>query len=429
MAIDSMVGAARGRMALLVAWYREMSGGQRQTFLACYCGHALDAMDTQLYSWVVPSLLSLWGLTKAEAGEIGTAALLASAIGGWGAGILADRIGRVRTLQITILWFATFSLLSGLAQDYAQLFMARAMLGLGFGGETAVSAVLIGEVVAAKHRGKGAGLVQSGWSLGSLLAAGVATGLFSILPEEQAWRGIFFVGFLPAVLVLVIRRFLAEPVVAAESRMRLNARDEETHILTIFAPPILKTTILAALVSTGSLGGNCTLWIWLPTFLKTVRGLSVLNTGGFLVVMICGAFTGYVVGSYLTDRIGRRPHFLAFAVGSLIAVSVYTLVPINNTAMFFLGFPLGFFSSGIFAAIGAYFTELFPTPARGSGLGFAFNFGRGVGATFPLLVGYLSTTMPLGNAIGVFAALAYAVLLSALLFLPETRGRELTAEI
>ena len=144
--------------------------------------------------------------------------------------------------------------------------------------------------------------------------------------------------------------------------------------------------------------------------------------------MICGAFTGYVVGSYLTDRIGRRKHFVVFALGSLVTVYAYTLIPISNTVMLFLGFPLGFFSSGIFAAIGAYFTELFPTPIRASGQGFAFNFGRGVGALFPMLVGYLGATMPLGTAIGVFALFAYAMVLAALLFLPETRGRVLTAE-
>ncbi|HEX7968376.1 MAG TPA: MFS transporter, partial [Stellaceae bacterium] len=251
---------------------------------------------------------------------------------------------------------------------------------------------------------------------------------FYVLPEAQAWRAVFFVGLLPALLVFVIRRFVAEPEVFKAGRKRSEQRGQEASFLAIFSRPILKTTILSALISTGSLGGNYTLSIWLPAYLKTVRGLSVLNTGGFLAVMICGAFTGYVVGSYLTDRIGRRKHFVVFAVGSLITVYAYTLIPISNAAMFFLGFPLGFFSSGIFAAIGAYYTELFPTPIRASGQGFAFNFGRGVGAMFPMLVGYLSARMPLGTAIGVFALFAYVLVLGALLFLPETRGRELTAE-
>lgn len=427
MVVGTPVIAGAAEKPTPITWYREMSAVQKRTFWTCYGGHALDAMDTQLYSWVVPSLLALWGLSKAQAGEIGTAALLASALGGWGAGLLADRIGRVRTLQLTILCFASFSFLSGLAQNGTQLFIARALLGLGFGGETAVSAVLIAEVIAAQHRGKGAGLVQSGWSLGSLLAAGVATLAFSLLPADAAWRAVFFVGLLPAVLVFVIRRFVAEPPVFAESRRRIDARGEETHFLAIFTPAMLKITIPAALISVGALGGNFTMSIWLPTYLKTVRGLSVLNTGSFLAVMICGQFCGYLAGVYLTDRFGRRPHFVVFALGSLVTIVAYTLIPISDGAMFVLGIPMGFFSSGIFAAIGAYYTELFPTPMRGSGQGFAFNFGRGVGALFPMLVGILSTEMPLGTAIGVFAVAAYALVLGALVFLPETRGRELSA--
>lgn len=421
------IAGSREKLAL-ITWYREMSAVQKRTFWTCYGGHALDAMDTQLYSWVIPSLLALWGLSRAEAGEIGTAALLASALGGWGAGLLADRIGRVRTLQLTILCFAAMSFLSGLAQNGTQLFIARALLGLGFGGETAVSAVLIAEVIAARHRGKGAGLVQSGWSLGSMLAAGAATLAFGLLPEAAAWRAVFFVGLLPAGLVFVIRRFVAEPQVFEESRRRIAADGQATGLLAIFAPAMLKITVPAALISVGALGGNYAMSIWLPTFLKTVRGLSALNTGGFLAVMICGQFLGYVAGSYLTDRFGRRPHFVIFALGSLVTIFAYMLVPIGNTAMLFLGLPLGFFSSGIFAAVGAYYTELFPTPLRGSGQGFAFNCGRGIGALFPMLVGIMSARMPLGTAIGIFAVAAYALVLGALLFLPETRGRALGAE-
>src|SRR5260370_28573300 len=109
----------------------------------------------------------------------------------------------------------------------------------------------------------------------------------------------------------------------------------------------------------------------------------------------------------------------------MAAVLVYTHVEVTNTQMLLLGFPLGFFASGIFSGMGAFFTELFPTRIRGSGQGFSYNFGRGVGALFPSLVGYLSATMPLGRAIGVFAASAYAVLFVAAVLLPETRGGEL----
>ena len=110
---------------------------ERRAFTACAGGWALDAMDVQLYSFVIPTLIAIWGITRGQAGELGTAALLVSAVGGWLAGWLADRYGRVRTLQVAILWFAVFTFLSGLAQNFEQLFAARALMGLGFGGEWA----------------------------------------------------------------------------------------------------------------------------------------------------------------------------------------------------------------------------------------------------------------------------------------------------
>ena len=106
----------------------------------------------------------------------------------------------------------------------------------------------------------------------------------------------------------------------------------------------------------------------------------------------------------------------------------YTELPIDDTWMLVLGFPLGFFASGIFSGMGAFLTENFPTRMRGSGQGFAYNFGRGIGALNPTFVGLLSTTLPLGQSIGVFAGIAYGIVVIMALLLPKTKGRELSAE-
>ena len=153
-----------------------------------------------------------------------------------------------------------------------------------------------------------------------------------------------------------------------------------------------------------------------------------LGTGGYLAIVIFGSFVGYLVSAYLTDRIGRRANFILFAVCSVVTVLVYTQLPITDTMMLFLGLPLGFFASGIFSGMGAFLTENFPTRIRGSGQGFAYNFGRGVAALNPTFVGLLSATLTLGQSIGVFAIIAYGIMIAAALALPETKGRELTAE-
>jgi sugar phosphate permease len=127
--------------------------------------------------------------------------------------------------------------------------------------------------------------------------------------------------------------------------------------------------VLTSLLATGAQGGYYAITTWLPTYLKTERKLSVIGTGGYIAVIIIGSFIGYLVGAYLADRIRRRANFILYAVCSLITVLVYTQLPIDDTLMLLLGFPLGFFASGLFSGMGAFLTENFPTRMRGSGQG------------------------------------------------------------
>src|SRR3954451_23387001 len=155
----------------MLAWFSDLTPKERRTMGACFGGWSLDALDVQIYSFVIPTLLALWGISKAEAGILGTVTLLLSAFGGWIAGMLSDRYGRVRVLQITIVWFALFTFLSGFTNSFTQLFVLRGLQGLGFGGEWAVGSVLMGEAIRAQHRGKAVGTVQGGWAIGWAIAA------------------------------------------------------------------------------------------------------------------------------------------------------------------------------------------------------------------------------------------------------------------
>jgi MFS family permease len=422
-AADSAAGTRRRALA----WISELEPRERRAFGACVGGWALDAMDVQMYSFVIPALIATWGITRAQAGVLGTAALLVSAVGGWLAGWIADRFGRVRTLQLAILWFAIFTFLSGLAQNYEQLFVARALLGLGFGGEWAAGAVLLGESIRAEHRGKALGIMQAGWAVGWGMATILYAVFFTLLPLQTAWRALFLVGIAPAVLVFFVRRYVEEPPVYLESRKQLAARGDRPSFFEIFKPPLLRITLLGGLMGTGAQGGYYAVMTWMPTFLRNERGLSILDSTAYLAVLIVGAFCGYLSGGFLSDRIGRRFQFLIFAIGAGIVAFTYTSLSFGNTAMLVLGFPLGFFASGVFSAMGAFYTEHFPTRVRGVGQGFAYNLGRATGALFPTLVGYVSGSMPLGQAIGVFAALAYATMAVAAFLLPETKGKVLAA--
>jgi MFS family permease len=407
----------------LLAWFQELSGQEKKALMAAYGGWSMDAFDFMIYTFLIPTLIAAWQITNGQAGLILTSALLVSSVGGWAAGVLADRWGRVRVLQITIGWFALFTFLSGFTNSFEELLFTRSMQGLGLGGEWAVGSVMIGEIIRPQHRGKAVGTVQSGWAVGWGVAAILFTVFYTVLPEDLAWRALFWVGVLPALLVFYVRKNVREPEVSTATRERVE--EHGGSFLEIFSPALLRTTVLASLMTTGMQGGYYAVTTWLPTFLETERALSVIGTGGYLVVIIVGSFIGYLVSAFLADYLGRRNTFFIFAVGSACIAAFYTFIPISNAAMLVLGFPLGFFVSGNFSGVGAFLTELYPSRVRGSGQGFTYNFGRAVGALFPALVGFMSARMNLGTAIGWFAGIAFVLVVFAVSQLPETRGKEL----
>jgi len=407
----------------MIAWFADLTTRERRTMGACFGGWSLDALDVQIFSFVIPSLLALWKISAGQAGELATITLLVSAFGGWLAGALADRFGRVRVLQVTILWYAFFTFLCGFAQDFNQLFVFRALQGLGFGGEWAAGAVLMGEVIRDKYRGRAVGLVQTGWSIGWGAAALLYTILIATLPEAYAWRALFWIGIAPAGLVFWIRRFVQEPELNRSSA----APTSIWHIFAALKPPYLSTTWRVSMMVAGAQGGSYALTIWLPTYLKTVRHISSVGTGSYLMVLILGAFFGFLSGAYLADGIGRKPTFLLSAIGSVVLTLVYLFAPISNDWILPVGFLLGYISLVMFSPMGSFMTELYPTAVRGVGQGFCYNAGRGIGALFPAMVGFLAAGFGLGTAIAVFSIVAYGIMIVALLMLPETRGRSLAS--
>ena len=405
-------------------WLQHTSVRQRRTLLAGFLGYGVDGFDFMIYSFVIPTLLTAWSMTKAQAGLIATAALLTSAAGGWAAGVLADRYGRVRLLQLTVAWFAAFTFLSGFTQTYGELLVTRALQGLGFGGEWAVGSVLVAETIAARHRGRAAGLVQSSWAVGWAVAALAFWAIYALVPAEIAWKILFWIGIGPALLVLYVRRRVEESPLYLASR-RTRRGPVSWDFLLIFRGRLLPVTTLASLLCCGMLGAYYSVTIWLPTYLKIERHLSVAGTAGYLLVLIGGSFAGYLTGAWLSDLLGRRRCVIGFALGGALLIVGYTRVPITDGEMLLLGFPLGFFLSGIFSGIGAFLAELYPSAVRGSGQGFCYSAGRAVGALGPALIGAGSTHHALGTLIGASTLGAYLLVILAAWALPETRGRVL----
>jgi MFS family permease len=406
----------------MLQWFGTLSRNEKRAFWACFSGWGLDAMDTQMYALTLPTLIALWGMSKGQAGFLGTIVLIFAALGGWIAGMLADRYGRVRILQLTIVWFSVFTFLSGLTHSFGQLLISRSLQGLGFGGEWAVGAVLISETIRAEVRGRVVGAIQAGWAVGYAIAVVISTLLFTYLPAAAAWRVFFFIGLAPALLVIWIQRNIAEaPVFKAEGR----AERAKTSMWEVFGRPYRSTVAKAVLLTFGIYGGNYVMITWLPAYLKMVLHLSIASVGGYLAINILGSFSGAFLNGWMADAVGRRMTFIVIACGQAVAVGIYTLAPINLMATLWLGFVLGTLQSGTAAGTGAFLAELFPTHIRGTAQGFTGNAGRAIGAVMPTIVGILSANMKLAAAMGLCACASYVIVVVAALLLPETRGRDL----
>lgn len=402
-----------------------MTRAERGSLLAGGLGWMLDAFDVMLYSMVLADLLSRFGMSKSIAGLLGSLTLVASAIGGFYFGFVADRIGRARALSIAILVYSLASAACGFSQTVIELGIFRFILGLGMGGEWAAGAALVAETWPAEHRGKALGVMQSTWAIGEMLAALVA---LSILPH-YGWRAVFFVGVLPGLLAFWIQRRVPEPEIW-QRRKATAGGAPHVPLSRLWAKDIRWTGILATAMNTCGMFGYWGLFIWMPAYFSLPvadggRGLSLTKTMAWLVVTGVGKWLGYALFGFAADFFGRRRTYFWYLFIAAILAPVYGWIH-NPLWLLALGPVLAFFGTGFFSGFPAIASEIFPSEIRATAMGLSYNFGRGVSAFAPPIVGALADFfgLSLGHS---FIILGAAFLLGALLTLtlPETRGRQL----
>jgi len=406
---------------------RTITPAQWRTLWAAFLGWALDGMDILLYAFALPSIRHEFGLSAATAGALASVTLLASAVGGIGFGILADRYGRVRMLIVSILVYSVFTALTATARTLPELVLWRTLVGLGLGGEWATGSVLVSETWPSAHRGKAIGFVQSGWAIGYILAAGCA----AVVLPRFGWRVLFAIGILPALVTLWIRRRVPEPEIWRRERTASAAR-VRIPFATILRPPFRRRLLAAAFACACVLFAYWGLFTWIPTFLSTPAdaggaGLGIVRSALWIVPMQLGAFAGYLTFGFAADRIGRRPAFIGFLVAAAAVVPIYCLGARNEIALLVLGPLVGFFGHGYFSVFGSMLSELFPTRVRATAQGFAYNSGRALSAFAPLAIGAVADRAGLGAALACTSAF-FLMGAVASLALPETRGVALDAE-
>ncbi len=403
-----------------MSFWNEASPAARKALIAASLGWLLDAFDVMLYALILTAVVKDLGLTLATGGQLASLTLAASAIGGLVFGVVADKLGRTRALSLSILLYSVFTFACGLAQNVWQLAIFRFLLGLGMGGEWASGATLVSETWPEKHRGKALGIMQSCWAIG-YGAAALVVGL--VLPT-YGWRAVFFVGIIPALFTLWIRRNLEEPEMWLAVRHRTSAPQHPSTSAPFAWPLVITLTAMNAATMFAWWGLN----LWVPSYLSLPVeqggiGLSTTTMSMFVIAMQVGMWFGYVTFGFISDTFGRKPTYVSYLVFAAALVWAYgsTREPMYLLA---LGPFVAFFGTGYFSGFGAVASEIFPTAIRATALGVTYNSGRLLSAAAPFVIGSLAQAEGFGVA---FTITAVAFLIAALLWIgiPETRGRQM----
>ena len=389
-----------------------------RALFAAQAGWMLDAMDFLLFTFAVVAIQKEFALSTATMGALTSVALVASALGGIAFGRIADAVGRVRALTISILVYSFAT--AGLATAAAlwQLVAWRVAVGFGMGGEWSAGSVLVAESWPAQHRAKAMGIMQSGWAIGALIAASLS----ALVLGRFGWRVLFLIGVVPAAVTFFIRRHVEEPKVWLERR-------EGARWTEMFSAPFLRRTVIATLLASSVLIAYWGVITWLPAFLaspveKGGAGLTVTKSAAWLIALQAGAFFGYTTFGWFADRLGRRVAFTLFMIAAAIIVPIFAFRARSPAMLLTLGPLVGYFAHGYFSLFGAMLAELFPTRFRASAQGFCYNGGRLASAAAPLAIGAAAQRHGLGTAIAV-DALFFAVAAVLIWLLPETKGSEL----
>ena len=397
------------------AFWKEATPEARKALVAASLGWLLDAFDVMLYALILTAVIQDLDLSRETGGLMASLTLGASAVGGLIFGVVADKLGRTRALNLSILLYSVFTFACGFAQNVWQFAAFRVLLGIGMGGEWASGATLVSETWPEKHRGKALGIMQSCWAIGYGLAAIVV----AIVLPRFGWRAVFFVGIIPALFTLWIRRSVREPEMWTRRAAQPAGAGAFPWKLAFFLAAMNAATMFAWW------GLN----LWVPSYLSLPStqggvGLSTETMAMFVVAMQVGMWFGYVTFGFISDTLGRRPTYIGYLVIAALLVWIYGMVR-EPMVLLVLGPFVAFFGTGYFSGFGAVASEIFPTSIRATALGVTYNSGRLLSAVAPYVVGSMAQRRGFGPA---FTLTAFAFLAAALFWIgiPETRGRKMT---
>src|SRR5689334_24462557 len=411
-----------------VAWWREPTKDQWYAWWAAWLGWTLDAFDFTFFLLIINPIADEFGVPTAEVAIVFTLTLWMRLVGAVASGWLADRIGRKTPLMISIFWYSICNFIAGFSPSFLFLLIFRTLLGIGMGAEWPAGAALAMEQWPIRSRGFMSGVLQGSWSIGFLLSS-VIYGLFY---DYIGWRGMLWIGVLPALSIVWIRYYVKEPEVWLENRRQQREQNREVRapLIAIFKPGLLGNTLMACWWMASNFVLYYSIWALFATHLQADLKLTTMGTAVPFMVANILRFLGMAFWGWTADFIGRR---WAMMIPAAIAIPVapmylFTADPLWIT----IGFGLqGAFGGALYSQLPAYLSERFPTEVRATGSAFCYHQGAILGGLVAPVLAYFATTYHLGYAIPmavgtVTAAISVVIALS---LSPETKGKELVSEL
>jgi len=411
-----------------VAWWREPTKDQWYAWWAAWLGWTLDAFDFTVFLLIIKPIADEFQVPTTEVAIVFTLTLWMRLVGAVASGWLADRVGRKLPLMISIFWYSICNFIAGFSPTFMFLLVFRTLLGIGMGAEWPAGAALAMEQWPIRTRGFMSGVLQGSWSIGFLLSS-VIYGLFY---DQIGWRGMLWIGVLPALSIVWIRYYVKEPPIWVENRrqQREEKREVRAPLIKIFQRGMLANTLLACWWMASNFVLYYSIWALFATHLQADLHLTTLGTAVPFMIANIASFLGMSFWGWTADIIGRR---WAMMIPATIAIFVAPLYLFTSDPLWItVGFGLqGAFGGALYSQLPSYLSERFPTEVRATASAFCYHQGAILGGLVAPVLAYFAINYNLGYAapmaVGTIVAAVSVVI--ALSLSPETKGQELVSDL
>ena len=412
-----------------ISWWREPTKDQWYAYVAAWAGWTLDAFDFTAFLLIIAPIAKEFDVPVPEVAAVLTITLWMRLIGATANGWLADRIGRKTPLMISIAWYSVCNFLAGLAPSFFLLFLFRALLGIGMGAEWPAGAALAMETWPVRSRGFMGAVMQGSWGIGFLLSSAI----YGLFYNYIGWRGLLMIGIAPALLIIWIRIYVKEPEVWVENQrqQKLQGREVRTPLFSIFKRGLLGNTLTTCLMMASAFVIYYANYALFATHLQLDLHLSPALVALPIALANTCFFLSSLFWGWLGERIGRRWAIIIPAALGVPTAFLYLMS--QDYTLIVIGFALqGMFAcGGMHVQYPAYLSERFPTEVRATASGFVYHQGAIFGGLVAPVLAYVAATWQIGFAIPMLigTTVSCVSLLLAMAVSPETRGKELVADL